>query len=173
MAVLVTGAAGSGTSTLAAALAEHWLARPLEADDLFWLPTTPPFKTKRDPLERRALLAAALRQYPRAVVAGSIVGWGVDALFDLVVFLYVEPAVRLRRLQAREAACFGRPDPAFLAWAAQYDEGPPQGRSLAKHEAWLQTLKCPVVRCVGERPLPEQVALVAQAAGGLPFLGGR
>jgi hypothetical protein len=41
---------------------------------------------------------------------------------------------------------FGRVDPAFLAWAAQYDEGTLEGRSLSKHEAWLAKRSCPVLR---------------------------
>jgi hypothetical protein len=163
MRALITGAAGSGTSTLAAALAERWCASAVEADQFFWLPSTPPFKYKREPQERKALFERELLSREHAVVAGSVVGWGVEALFDLVVFLYVEAEVRLRRLHAREVALFGRADPAFLQWAAQYDQGPPEGRSLAKHEAWLSSLGCPVIRLVGERSVLEQVALVAAA----------
>ena len=162
MRVLVTGAAGSGTTTLAAALAERWQARHLEADEFFWLPTEPPYQSKREPLERNAMLASQLQRDTSCVVAGSIVGWGVEALLQLVVFLYVEPTVRLRRLQARETARFGRADPAFLEWAAQYDQGPFEGRSLAKHEAWLSSLSCPVVRLVGELSVQEQIAQVAK-----------
>lgn len=163
MRALITGAAGSGTSTLAEALAEHWDAVVVEADSLFWVPTDPPFKVKRDPEQRRDLFVQQLQRHERAVVAGSVVGWGADSLFDLVVFLYVDAAVRIRRLQEREVARFGVADSAFLRWAAQYDEGPPEGRSLAKHEAWLRTLSCPVVRLEGVRSVAEQVVLVAQA----------
>jgi hypothetical protein len=163
MRALITGAAGSGTSTLAAALAERWGAAMLEADAFFWLPTDPPFKVKREPEQRRTLFEQQLGMHERAVVAGSVVGWGVDALFDLVVFLYVEASIRVQRLQLREMALYGKADPAFLHWAAQYDEGPPEGRSLAKHEAWLRTLSCPVVRLVGVRSVEEQVAFVAES----------
>jgi hypothetical protein len=161
MRALITGAAGSGTTTLAAALAERWGAVAIEADAFFWLPTDPPFKSKREPEHRRALFEQQLISHENAVVSGSVVGWGLDGLFDLVVFLYVEAAVRIRRLQLREDALFGRVDPAFLQWAAQYDEGPAEGRSLAKHEAWLRTLNCPVIRLVGEKSVAQQVALVA------------
>lgn len=136
MRVLITGAAGAGTTTLARALAQRWGAAAIEADDFFWLPTEPPYTRKRVPEQRRVMFERELRAYERCVVAGSIVGWGVDALFDLVVFLYVDADVRLRRLRAREIARFGQADPVFLRWAAQYDEGPSEGRSLAKHEAW-------------------------------------
>lgn len=39
--VLITGASGSGTTTLAAALAAQLHAVHLDADDFFWLPTQP------------------------------------------------------------------------------------------------------------------------------------
>lgn len=162
MRVLVTGAAGSGTTTLAAALAERWQARHLEADAFFWLPTEPPFESKREPLERNAMLTQAL-QSNSCVVAGSVVGWGVEALLELVIFLYVEPSIRLQRLQAREIARFGRANPVFIEWASQYDQGPPEGRSLAKHEAWLGSLRCPVIKLVGEMSIQEQVARLAKA----------
>ncbi|MES2938454.1 MAG: hypothetical protein V4864_12280 [Pseudomonadota bacterium] len=163
MRTLITGAAGSGTSTLAAALARDWNAAAIEVDAFFWLPTDPPYQQRRDHVSRRALLEQELLAHPRAVAAGSVMGWGLDALFDLVVFLYADAAVRIPRLQAREVARFGKADPEFLLWAAQYDEGPPEGRSLAKHEAWLRTLRCPVVRLVGDQSTAQQIALIRDA----------
>lgn len=163
MRVLITGAAGSGTTTLAVALAQRWTAAAVEADEFFWLPTEPPYTSKREPEQRRAMFEQALLAHERCVVAGSVVGWGVEALLDLVVFLYVDAGVRVRRLRAREEARFGQASPAFLQWAAQYDEGPSEGRSLVKHEAWLRTLRCPVIKLVGELPVAEQVARIAAA----------
>lgn len=167
MYVLITGAAGSGTSTLAEALARRWGVPALEADDYFWLPTDPPYRRKRDPEVRRALFEHALASHERCVVAGSVVGWGVEASLDLVVFLYVETSVRLRRLRERDEALFGRANPAFLEWAAQYDEGPAEGRSLAKHESWLTSLHCPVIRLVGELTVTDQITRVADAIAGV------
>jgi hypothetical protein len=37
----------------------------------------------------------------------------------------------------------------FLDWAAQYDEGLLGGRSKSRHEAWIKTLRCPVLRIDG------------------------
>ncbi|MCW7541861.1 AAA family ATPase [Aquabacterium sp. A7-Y] len=163
MHVLVTGAAGSGTSTLARALSAAWAVPALEADDFFWMPTDPPYTDKRAPAERRSLLLQQLGSLDRCVVAGSVMGWGndVEEAFDLVIFLYVPPAERLRRLRERELARFGRVNPAFLEWAGQYDEGPPEGRSLAKHEAWLRARRCPVLRLVGEGSVAAHLATIA------------
>jgi len=51
----------------------------------------------------------------------------------------------------------------FVEWASHYDAGDREGRSLAKHQAWLAALPCPVLRLDGSRPLPELVADVRAA----------
>lgn len=148
----ITGASGAGTSTLGAALAEALGGTRIEADDHYWLPTDPPYTQKRPPPERLAGLLAALDAHPVAVLAGSVVGWGaaLEDRFDLVVFLTLDTALRIARLRQRETALLGHADPAFLAWAAQYDEGPVVGRSLNKHRAWLAERPCPVLELDGD-----------------------
>jgi len=162
MYILVTGASGSGTSTLSSALAAELGIAHLEADDYFWLPTTPPFTSKRDRSERLSSLIADLRKERSGIVAGSLIEWGdeLENAFDLIVFLYVDTAVRIERLRHREIERFGGVNPAFLAWAAQYDEGTPEGRSLAKHRAWLKARRCSVVELRGNLTVGERVAAV-------------
>jgi adenylate kinase family enzyme len=166
MRVLITGAAGSGTTTLGEALAQRWNAQFLEADSYFWLQTQPPYTTRRMPEERNEVLMQTLAANPASVVSCSIMGGGiqVESTFNLVVFLYVPTDVRLRRLESREVRRFGRVDPAFLAWAAQYDEGPKEGRSLAKHNAWLATRECQVVRLDGNQSVAELLSEVEHQA---------
>ena len=60
MRIHVTGASGSGTSTLGRALAKHLDFTHLDADDFYWQPTLPPYTAKRNSVERLALLASAL-----------------------------------------------------------------------------------------------------------------
>ena len=45
----------------------------------------------------------------------------------------------------------------FLEWASHYDDNSREGRNLAKHEAWLATLSCPVLRADGSRPTADLV----------------
>jgi hypothetical protein len=163
MRIHITGASGSGTSTLGAALAAELHGTHLEADHYYWLPTTPPFTHKRLPPERLALLLADLgRARAPAVLAGSAMGWGAELEdgFDLIVFLYLAADLRVERLRRREAERLGHVDPAFLAWAAQYDAGPPEGRSLARHRAWLAARRCPVLELHGDLSVAERVAAV-------------
>ena len=88
------------------------------------------------------------------VISGSMLEWGdsVVARCDAVVFLTLEPGERLRRIEDRERVrrTTGQVDQkaldAFLDWARGYDDPAFGGRSLARHEAWLATLECPVLR---------------------------
>lgn len=162
MLLLITGASGSGTSTLAAALAIRLGIAHLDADDYYWLPTEPPFTSKRDSAERLSLLLHDLRASQGAVVAGSIYGWGaqLENAFDLIVFLYLDASIRVERLRRREVERLGKADPAFLEWAAQYDAGPSEGRSLAKHQAWLSARTCPVLELQGDLSVGERLTAV-------------
>ena len=140
----IFGASGSGTSSLASALAARHGHRPLDTDDFYWLPTDPPYERARPREARLALLASALAQSPSWVLSGSLCGWGDPLIpeFDLAVFLVVPTPVRLSRLRAREAVRYGhqaiapggeRHDAhvAFLDWAGRYDAGGAEMRSRA------------------------------------------
>jgi len=169
----VVGASGSGTTSLASAIAGGHGHRHLDTDDFFWLPTDPPYCEPRAPAARLALRRGALAPSPRWVLSGSLCGWGdpLIAEFDLVIFLVVPAEVRLARLRARERARYGpeavapggarhRASVEFLEWAARYDAGDIQMRSRALHEAWLAALPAPVLRLEGDRSVAEQLRRV-------------
>jgi len=113
------------------------------------------------------------------VVSGSLRGWGdpVIPCLDLVVFLYTARDIRLQRLRAREATLFGadavRPGgwhhqeaEEFIEWASHYDEAGGAGRTLEKHQSWLASLSCPVIRLDGADPVSELVTQVVAALEG-------
>jgi len=160
--ILITGASGSGTTTLGQALATRLGCAFHDGDDYYWLPSDPPFLRKQDPVTRATRLLEALRNAPTAVLAGSIVNWGIELedSLSMIVFLTVPAEVRVARLREREMRRFGRVDPAFLAWAAQYDEGTLEGRSRAKHEEWLAKRRCPVLRIDGDTSIEYRLARV-------------
>src|SRR6266404_9881968 len=162
MLILIIGASGSGTSTLGAALAKELGIAHLDADDYYWMPTTQPFTTKRDRAERLASVLRDVRAKQSAVLAGSIIDWGIELedAFDLIVYLYLDAAIRVERLRTREIEFLGKADPEFLEWAAQYDAGILGGRSLAKHQAWLSARTCPVVELRGDLSVGERVDAV-------------
>lgn len=171
----IFGAAGTGASTLGGALAARMGCVHIEADHFIWLPTDPPFQQMRSPDDRQALLAAALPAQAEWVLSGSISGCGDLAipLLDLVVFLWVPPAIRLARLTARERERYGEAALApggimharytlFMNWAAAYDRSGPEQRSRSLHESWLATLPCPVLRIEGAPTVDEALAEIAR-----------
>ena len=159
--ILITGASGSGTTTLGRALATRLRCAFYDADDYYWLPTDPPFRCKQDPTIRTSRLLQALQNTSTTVLAGSILNWGVELedSFSLIVFLTVPAQIRVIRLREREIQRFGL-DPAFLAWAAQYEQGTLEGRSRPKHEAWLAKRSCPVLRIDGGTSTESRLAQV-------------
>ncbi|MDA8437436.1 hypothetical protein GALL_379060 [mine drainage metagenome] len=150
----VTGASGSGTTTLARAVADAWAVPHADADDYFWLPTDPPYLKKRPAPDRVELMEQVFLPREGWVLSGSMLGWG-DAVVgrcDAVVFLTLDPVERMRRLEAREKVRRERDqadEPSheeFLTWARGYDDPSFEGRSRVAHQKWLATLTCPVLR---------------------------
>jgi hypothetical protein len=150
----VLGASGSGTTTLARALANHWSVPHADADDYFWVPTDPPYVEKRPEGDRLSLMRSVFVPREAWVLSGSMIGWGdgvVDEC-DAIVFLALDPEERIRRLRAREV--HRRADrpfdadawEAFLEWARGYDDPAFDGRSLVAHERWLAERRQPVLR---------------------------
>jgi len=171
MRTLITGASGSGTTTLGHALASELKIACFDADDYFWLPTEPPYQEKRDPNLRLSLLLGDLAKTQHAVISGSVMNWGAELedSFSLIVFLTLDTELRIARLRERETARFGRADPEFLNWAAQYEEGRMEGRSRALHEKWLTERSCSVLRIEGDLSVSEKVGCVAKALSNTPL----
>lgn len=157
------GASGSGTTTLARALADYWAVPHADADDYFWVPTTPPFTEKRRETERLELMRQVFVPREAWVLSGSMLGWGenVVAECDAVIFLTLDPRERLRRLEAREVQrrAGNSVDHGawtdFMEWARSYDDPEFDGRSRSSHEAWLAQLSQPVLRLDSTLPPTE------------------
>lgn len=166
MRILVTGASGSGSSTLASTLARRLGCACLDGDNYFWVRPQPPFDAKRAPEDRLRLLAADAERAGRFVLAGSVDGWGaeIEDSFDLIVFLYLDAQIRIERLRARELQRFGSADADFLEWAAQYDAGTREGRSLARQRAWLAARACPVITLEGDLSVEDRLGRVLDSA---------
>ncbi|ASV39032.1 adenylate kinase [Pseudomonas sp. NS1(2017)] len=175
MRIYITGASCAGVTTLGHNLATRLGIRHVDVDDFYWMPTNPPFTTKRPPADRVSLMQQACGD-DGWVLSGSCMVWG-DALIadaDLIVFVVTPTPVRLERLAAREKARFGdRIAPggdmhaihvAFREWASQYDDPNFSGRNRAWHEAWLSQQTAPVLRIDGMRSAEQMAADVANAA---------
>lgn len=174
----VTGASGSGTSTLGRALAARLGVPQHDTDDAYWLPTDPPYLRCRPVPDRLQLLEQWLDATPGWALSGSLAGWGDPAIprFSLVIFLLTPTVERMWRLHRRESLRFGAAiEPggaqheehlAFIDWAGRYDDPGFTGRSRHQHEAWLAALPCPVLRLDGTWPTAQQVGAALDMLAG-------
>lgn len=176
--VYLTGAAGSGTSTLGRAIAVHLGVTHLDTDDYYWRESAIPFTDKRPAAERiEMILEAQAKAGGDWVLSGSADGWGEPILkgLDLIVFVTAPTPLRLARLRKREGARFGdriRPGgdmahnhAAFLKWAAGYDDPYFSGRSLQRHRDWLAGRKEPILELSGGEAVEAQLQAVLDALG--------
>ncbi len=158
----IFGASGSGTTTIAKSVCDILEYEHFDSDNYFWLPTNDPFTVERPKNECMTLMRGDLSRTPKWILSGSLTGWGdiLISYFDLVVFVYVPQDIRLERLKKREYERYGNkilPGGAkyedsekFLGWASAYDVGTRNGRSLPKHEACLNKIKCPVLKIIND-----------------------
>ena len=153
----ILGASGCGATTTGRAVAAALSAAHFDSDDYFHAPSDPPFQKPRPALERHAMIVRDLGARPSWVLSGGVAGWTpYPALdFTLVVLLWTPTIERIARLRRREAERFGaRIAPggdmheiheAFVAWASRYDAGDVEGKTLARHEAYLAAQTCAVL----------------------------
>jgi adenylate kinase family enzyme len=163
---LVTGASGAGTTTLAREISGAWSVPHADVDDYFWMPTVPPYTTKRPVEDRLRLMTDLFLPRDAWVMSGSVMGWGDPLLdrIDAVVFIFLDAATRLRRLEQREAGRYGSSNAAedwngsahaaFMEWARRYDDPDFSGRSRVRHERWLAALVSPVLHLDAAQPVP-------------------
>ena len=170
--IYILGASGSGTTTLAEALCSRLGYFHLDTDRYYWYPTDPPFTEKRPVSERIRLIEDDMDKTDKWVMSGSNCGWGDVFIekYDLVIFLYVPDETRMERIMQREIQRYGhdRISPvgdlfehhkAFIEWAAGYDNGGMQERSLLMHNDWLRQINCPVLRIEGAQSSEESIAI--------------
>lgn len=173
--IFITGASCAGVTTLGQALASRLGVPHLEVDAFYWLPTDPPYSTKRAPEERVALIRQRQQASDGWVLAGSCDGWGeaLTTAAELIVLVDTPTPLRLQRLQARELSRHGarilpggdmyEAHRAFVAWASSYDDPDFSGRNRARHLAWLAAQRAMTLQLDGSDAVPTLVAACLHA----------
>lgn len=168
----IFGSSGSGSTTLARALADRFGFHHVDTDEALWIPSDPPFTQKRSPEAAKSLIENEMALYPKNVVSGEFYGWG-DFLrdrIDLYIYMNLPVEIRLERIRAREQKRFGaRVLPGgdmhaahleFLEWVRNYEHDSGSHRSKNAHLRRLETLDRPILRIEEPRSIPELLDLV-------------
>ena len=165
--ILLCGLNGVGKSTLGRALAQRLDYRFIDSEDLFFPKESPadPYGAQRSRAEAEALLMREVEAYPDFVFA-SVKG-DCPALLPLIrwaVLLAVPRAERLRRVRERSSRRFGR---RMLPGGDLYEREEEflrfvEARPEDAVEEWLRSVRCPVIRADGTRPLAENVERIVE-----------
>ena len=170
----IFGASGAGTTTIGRLACGILGYTHFDTDDYFWMPTDEPFTLERPENECLEALDADLAAKESWILSGSVMSWGNPLIprFELAIFVSVPRETRIERLKKREVERYGNrilpggdryeDSQWFIEWAASYDDGTREGRSLPKHEAWLERFNCPVLR-ITNLDLDESVGRVVDA----------
>jgi len=173
MRIHIFGASGSGVTTLGKALSEKIGIEYIDSDDFFWLTTHIPFTEKQNPEIRNYTLSEKLHTTRNWIFGGSIIHWGDDVFppFDLIVFLYLPPEIRMERLRKREYERYGEeiitnPERAqkfheFMDWAKDYDHNTGiANRTLKAHLEWLSGINTPLIELSGDYELYQKMDII-------------
>lgn len=173
MKILIFGASGSGVTTTGKILAEKLNFDYFDSDDYFWKKTVIPFQERFDADERNSNIKKDLLNSENWVLGGSVFEWGENIFpdFDLVVFLWIPPDVRIKRLKDREYERYGNiiytdPDRItkfenFIEWAADYDKKSGiANRNIYAHQKWMKSLKYPILKIEGDLKIHERIELI-------------
>ena len=170
----IFGASGSGTTTIAKAVTKALDYTHFDTDSYFWEQTEEPFSLMRTPNDRIKLMNQDLKKSKNWILSGALNGWGDCFIpdFDLVIFVFVSPEERMKRLKKREFSRYGKEmlpggnryekEVEFLEWAAKYDDENFDGRSFKNQKEWLEALPCPVLE-VNNMDLEKSIKIVMEA----------
>lgn len=164
--IQICGLNGSGKSTLGRALAERIGFYFIDNENLFFSRsnTDEPYMNPKSRQDVERLLMAEVIEHPNFVFAAVKGDYGKDIIpmFDYVVVLEVPKSVRSQRIRNRSYQKFGN---RMLIGGDLYSQEEAffqmvESRQDDYIENWLQTVKCPIIRVDGTKPIKENVEYI-------------
>ena len=172
--IMIIGPSASGKTTLGKKAAELLSLPYFDVDDFIWRFDTPELYTVMYSREEKiSRLKNAIAPYEHFVMAGSMSSFhqAFDDSFSMMVFLYVEPKIRVQRANERAIQRFGErvleggdmydSNQDFLKQIRKYEtDGSP---NLTEQKAWMESLRCKKLELDGTEPIEKNAQIIAAA----------
>ena len=164
--IQICGLNGSGKSTLGRALAEKIGFYFIDDENLYFSRSNPnePYTNPKPRHEVEQLLMNEVKNHPDFVFAAVKGDYEKDiiSMYDYVVMLEVPKSVRSQRVRNRSFKKFGS---RMLLGGDLYNQEEAffqmvESRQGSYVENWLQTVKCPIIRVDGTKPIDENVEYI-------------
>ncbi len=171
--IMIIGPSASGKTTLGKKVAELLNFPYFDVDDFIWRFDTPELYTVMYSREEKiSRLQNAIAPYEHFVMAGSMSSFhqAFDDSFEMMVFLYVDPDIRVHRANERAIQRFGdrvlkggdmyESNQDFLRKIRRYEtDGSP---NLTEQKAWMESLSCKKLELDGTEPIEKNARIIAK-----------
>ena len=164
--IQICGLNGSGKSTLGRALAEKIGFYFIDDENLYFSRSNPnePYTNPKPRHEVEQLLMNEVKNHPDFVFAAVKGDYEKDivSMYDYVIMIEVPKSVRSQRVRNRSFKKFGS---RMLLGGDLYNQEESffqmvESRQDNYVENWLQTVKCPIIRIDGTKPIEENVEYI-------------
>ncbi|MGN0756615.1 AAA family ATPase [uncultured Treponema sp.] len=171
--IMIAGPSGSGKSSLGKIVAEKLGFPYFDVDDYIWKKDTPePFTQMYSKAEKISRLSGDIEPCEHFVMAGSMSSFhqAFDDKFELMVFLYAGPEIRLQRVHSRAIERFGErileggdlyeSHRKFLESNRRYEtDGSP---NLNEQKKWIKNLPCAKIELNGTNSLESNAEIIVE-----------
>ena len=167
--IQICGLNGSGKSTLGRALAEKIGFYFIDDENLYFSRSNPnePYTNPKPRHEVEQLLMNEVKNHPDFVFAAVKGDYEKDiiSMYDYVIMIEVPKSVRSKRVRNRSFKKFGS---RMLLGGDLYNQEEAffqmvESRQGSYVENWLQTVKCPIIRVDGTKPIEENVEYIIKS----------
>ena len=171
--IMIIGPSGSGKTSLGKMVADKLGYPYFDVDDYIWRrDTEKPYTVMYSREEKINRLSKDISPYEHFVMAGSMSSfhYAFDDKFDMMVFLYAEPAVRIQRVHERAVERFGErvleggdlyeSHLRFLDDNRRYEKnGSP---NLNEQREWMNSMSCMKIELDGKVDLESNSNIIVE-----------
>lgn len=162
--ILIFGANGTGKTTLARKLAEELKIKYIDIEDYYFEKSDMPYSKSRSKQEVLKLILADIQRADTFVLS-AVKGEICDEITSMYIFAFLLSApleIRLERVKNRSEKKFGK---RVLVGGDMYEQENKfyefvKNRNLSSIDDWANSLKCPVIKLDGQKPISENADFI-------------
>jgi len=168
MGIIICGLNGAGKSTLGKVLAEKLNFYFIDIEDLYFPKTDPNYMyaSPRTHEEVKTILLHEMKIHENFILASVKGDYGEDiySLIQCAILLDVPKSIRMQRVRKRSFQKFGN---RMLLGGDLYEQEEKffrlvESREESIVEEWVKSLKCPIIRIDGTKPIDENTNFIME-----------